>query len=140
MTATLTKAKGPATEHSRQLETAVEMFNGELFENELPPVILTLRNKPGTWGSFHPNKWKGANDVQLDMIQLDSVTAAERTLMELLSTLVHEMANAAVFQLKERESNGGIGGHGPKWRKIMKEIGLPPVQVGPTCTGGDPSH
>ena len=124
------KSDSPAVLLSRRLSEAFKIFNEDLFEGALPPAMLQLRNKPGSYGYFQPNKWKGQDESLLDVISLDSSTATERPLIELLSTLVHEMAHSYVFNVvKNRRSTGG---HGPDWRLKMQEIGLPPVQIGNT--------
>lgn len=129
MTATISKADSPAVLLSKRLSIAFEIFNKELFTGELPPAMLQLRNKPGSYGYFAPNKWKGQGDGDLlDVINLDSKTAAERPLIELLSTLVHEMAHSYVFNVVNEGKKPG--GHGPDWRNKMLAIGLPPVPIG----------
>ena len=132
MTSTITKPSSPAIEQLQRLTVAFDLFNAELFEGALPPVMLQLRNKPGSYGHFAPNKWTNSAGVLLDVINLDSKTAATRPLPELLSTLVHEMAHAYVFScINDRKSTGG---HGIEWRRKMQDLGLPPVQVGSTWT------
>ena len=120
----------PATEQANRLSLAFDIFNTELFNGELSPVMLTVSHKAGSYGYFQPSKWKSSNGQLVDVINLDSKTATDRPLIELLSTLVHEMAH----QYVRRVINGGMasGGHGPDWRKIMVRVGLPPVKIGST--------
>lgn len=130
MAKTLTKTSSPAIEQLQRLTTAFDIFNTELFDGALPPVMLQLANKPGSLGYFQPNKWKNSEGVLLDVISLDSKSAATRPLPELLSTLVHEMAHSYVFHCcNDRKATGG---HGVEWRRKMLDIGLPPIQVGRT--------
>jgi hypothetical protein len=130
MTASITKTSSPAIEQLQRLSIAFDLFNAELFDGALPPVMLQLRNKPGSAGSFCPKKWTNAQGVLIDVINLDSQTAATRPLHELLSTLAHEMAHAYVFScVNDRKATGG---HGPDWRRKMLDLGLPPIQVGST--------
>ena len=129
---TISKADSPAVLLSKRLSVAFDLFNRQLFNGELPPAMLQLRNKPGSYGYFSPNKWKGQGDGDLlDVINLDSKTAAERPLIELLSTLVHEMAHSYVFNIiNEGASLGPRGGHGPDWCNKMLAVGLIPVPIG----------
>ena len=119
-----------ATEQANRLSLAFDIFNTELFDGELSPVMLTVSHKAGSYGYFQPSKWKSSNGLLVDVINLDSKTATDRPLIELLSTLVHEMAHQYVC----RVINGGTasGGHGPDWRKIMDRVGLPPIKIGST--------
>lgn len=135
MTATLVQAtaaphssSGPALEQLGRLTVAYEIFNQELFDGELPPVMLQLRSKPNCYGYFQPNKWKNRDGELIDVIALDSRTAIDRPLEELLSTLVHEMAHAFVFHCTNSRTSSG--GHGAKWRAEMERVGLPPIRIG----------
>ena len=124
------KPLSPALEQTARLVVAFDLFNQELFDGALPPVWLQLRNKPGSYGYFQPNKWASADGSLIDVISLDSRTASERPLKELLSTLAHEMCHQYVC----RVINDGkaTGGHGGDWRREMLRIGLPPIQIGAT--------
>ena len=130
MTTSISKPSSPAVEQAKRLSKAFDIFNRELFAGELPPVMLQVKNKPGSHGYFQPNKWKDAEGNLLDVISLDSKNAVDRPLVELLSTLVHEMCHQFVCRI-ENEGKAS-GGHGPEWRRKMIELGLPPIQVGAT--------
>lgn len=119
----------PAPEQHSRLQAAADLFNGELFAGALGPVYLTLQNKPGSWGAFMPNRYRSADGEVISSIALDSVTAVDRPLIELLSTLVHEQCHQAIFERGGRKTTGG---HGPEWRAEMERCGLPPVQIGST--------
>ena len=124
------KPLSPALEQTARLVVAFDLFNQELFDGALPPVWLQLRNKPGSYGYFQPRKWKSADGSLIDVISLDSRTATERPLIELLSTLAHEMCHQYVYAVI---NNGkATGGHGGDWRREMLRIGLPPIQIGAT--------
>ena len=51
MTASITKTSSPAIEQLQRLSIAFDLFNAELFDGALPPVMLQLRNKPGSAGA-----------------------------------------------------------------------------------------
>jgi hypothetical protein len=128
--APVTKPASPAIEQLQRLSIAFDIFNTELFDAALPPVYLQLRNKPGSYGHFQPNKWTNSAGITIDVVNLDSQTATTRPLRELLSTLVHEMAHAYVFTCVNGRK--ATGGHGKAWRSKMAELGLPPIQIGST--------
>jgi ribosomal protein S27AE len=126
----------PAVELMTRLTRAFDLFNDELFGGCLPQVMLQLRNKPGTWGYFQLNKWETPDGQLLDVINLDSGTANTRPLIQLCSTLVHEMAHAYVCNFVcYRDSTGG---HRKEWRAEMDRLGLPPVKGG--CTWRTATH
>jgi len=120
----------PAVELMMRLTKAFDLFNNELFDDCIPQVMLQLRNKPGTWGYFQLNKWETPDGQLLDVINLDSGTANARPLIQLCSTLVHEMAHAYVCNFVcDRKSTGG---HRKEWRAEMNRLGLPPLKGGST--------
>ena len=130
MTSTPAKRRSPAIDQMQRLVEAYDIFNAELFDNQLPPVWLDLRNKPGSYGYFQPNKWKDAEGNLLDVLSLDSKTAAERPLIELLSTLVHEMAHSYDFTVVNERRRKPT--HSVEWRREMLRVGLPPIAIGST--------
>lgn len=119
----------PALEQFGRLQAAADLFNRELFAGSLPPVFITMVNKPGCWGFFSPNRYRGRDGQLLDQIALDATTAIERPLPELLSTLVHEQCHQAIYEQGGRQT---IPGHNAAWRGLMLGLGLPPVRIGTT--------
>lgn len=117
----------PALQQFARLQVAADLFNRELFAGTLPPVFITMVNKPGCYGVFSPNRYVNREGLEIDQIGLDATTAIERPLAELLSTLVHEQCHQAVYEQSGRQSSGG---HGPQWRSLMESVGLPPVRIG----------
>ena len=114
----------------QRLVASYDLFSKKPLSNQLLPVWLDLRNKTGSYGYIQANKWKDAKGNLLDVISLDSKTAAERPLIELLSTLAHEMAHTYDFPIvNERKAPPT---HSAEWRCEMERLGLPPVQVGST--------
>lgn len=119
----------PALQQFSRLQSAADLFNRELFGGSLPPVFITMVNKPGCYGVFSPNRYVNRERTEIDLIGLDATTAIERPLPELLSTLVHEQCHQAVY---EDGGRGAIQGHGAPWRDLMQSLGLPPVRIGTT--------
>jgi hypothetical protein len=122
-------APAPAPDQHSRLQEAADLFNAQLFGGELSPVYLTLQHKPGCYGYFSPDRFRAANGALISSIALDSVTAVDRPLIELLSTLVHEQCHQLIY---ERSGCKSTGAHGPAWRQAMQRCGLPPLQVGAT--------
>ena len=129
MSQTLHRPASPALEQFGRLQAAADLFNRELFNGSLPPVFITMTNKPGCYGFFSPNRYRSRQGQVLDQIALDATTAIERPLPELLSTLVHEQCHQAIYEMGSRQT---IPGHNAAWRALMTNLGLPPVQVGRT--------
>ena len=125
--------ESPALSTARRLQAAADLFNRELFNNQLPSTMLRLQNKRGCNGFHSPNKFIDADGRQLDCITLNSITAIDRQLIELLSTLVHEQCHQYVCEVVNHKA--APKGHGPEWRNVMKNLGLPPIRVGETWRG-----
>ena len=125
--------ESPALATARRLQQAADLFNRELFNGQLPSTMLRLQNKKGCNGYYSPNKFIDADGRQLDCITLNSTTAIDRPLIELLSTLVHEQCHQYVCAIVNRKA--ATGGHGPEWRAEMQRLGLPPIRVGATWRG-----
>ncbi|KZR86520.1 SprT-like family protein [Synechococcus sp. MIT S9509] len=125
--------ESPALATARRLQAAADLFNRELFNNQLPSTMLRLQNKKGCNGFYSPNKFIDADGRQLDCITLNSTTAIDRPLIELLSTLVHEQCHQYVCEVVNHKA--ATGGHGPEWRNVMNNLGLPPIRVGATWRG-----
>ena len=125
--------ESPALITARRLQNAADLFNRELFGGRLPPTMLRLQNKKGCNGFYSPNKFIDADGCELDCITLNSTTAIDRPLSELLSTLVHEQCHQYVCAVVNHKAS--TGGHGPDWRNVMTNLGLPPIRVGATWRG-----
>ena len=122
--------ESPTVLQARRLQFAADLFNRELFDGRLPETLLDLRNKKGCNGYYSPNKWVSAAGEPMDCITLNSTTAIDRPLIELLSTLVHEQCHQYVCSVVNQKA--ATGGHGPDWRKVMTNLGLPPIRIGNT--------
>ena len=92
--------------------------------------MLRLGIKKNARGTFFPDKFTDEQGNKLDCIQLNSTDAATRTLIELLSTLVHEQCHQYICRVINQ--GAATGGHGVEWRRKMDELGLPPIRIGST--------
>lgn len=117
----------PTLDQFSRLQVAADLFNRELFGGQLRPVMISMVKKPNCYGVFAPDRYEGRDGGRLHMIGLDAMTAIQRPLPELLSTLVHEQCHQLVHDTGLPK---GPGGHGDGWQKEMERVGLPPVAVG----------
>lgn len=117
------------------LQQAFDYFNRELFNNELPQCMLVLHRKRGTRGYFWSGMWRQRADMQ--RAALDEISLApeelERAPIEILGTLVHEMAHLWQQHFGKPSRSGY---HNKQWAEKMKEIGLQPIAVGPNVKDG----
>jgi predicted SprT family Zn-dependent metalloprotease len=109
-----------------RLVQAYDWFNQHLFEDRLPPVVLTLRGKQAHYGYFLQGEFQATEDLlPLDEIALNA-THFDRTALEVLSTLAHEMTHLEQLHFG-RPSAGGY--HNKAWVVLMERIGLRPYNV-----------
>lgn len=72
------------------LEYGFEVLNGVYFDNELPPVVITIMSSPKTYGHFTVGKvWK-AEDSHLNEINI-SAEHLDRPIENVIATLQHEL-------------------------------------------------
>src|SRR5207248_9605496 len=87
-------ALGSAGGQYRACEHAYDWFNAELFENALPPCLITLHRKARSRGYFANDRFEHrAGGSTTDEIALNPDTFRGRSDKEILSTLVHEMCH-----------------------------------------------
>jgi hypothetical protein len=135
-------ALSPTQATYNAFQGAYDYFNGKLFQNSLPPCLITLsRRDRRTYGHFSPSRFHEINGQRLtDEIAMNPQHFLERPMAEVLSTLAHEMTHLwqAHFGKPSRSSY-----HNKEWGKRMKEIGLYPSstgQAGGKETGQHMSH
>jgi hypothetical protein len=124
------------------LSLAYDFLNMELFSGALPPCLITVQRKQGSFGYFSGERFQNtANQEEItDEIALNPAHFATRTPEEVLSTLVHEMVHLWQhhFGKPPRKSY-----HDKQWASKMREIGLIPTatgEVGGKETGQKMSH
>jgi predicted SprT family Zn-dependent metalloprotease len=111
------------------LATAFDFFNRRLFDNQLPPAILTLHRKAGSHGYYSAKRFEARGDARLetDEIALNPGTFAGRSDKDILSTLVHEMVHHWQFHC----GTPGRGRyHNSEWADKMEAIGLIATHTG----------
>lgn len=123
------------------LDKAYEYFNKHLFNNRLPDCLITLNRKTGSRGYYHHQKFEGRdNKSRISEIALNPDCFNDRTDLEILSTLVHEMCHVDQFLLPDPPRRGY---HDKEFALIMNEIGLQASstgEVGGKATGQRMSH
>ena len=118
----------PTQETFSQLHKAYGFFNQVLFSNRLTPCVITLQRKKGAYGYFWGNTWKARRGGTVtDEIALNPDSFQDRSDMEVLSTLVHEMTHLEQHHLGKPSRNGY---HNQEWSKLMEAVGLIPSNTG----------
>ena len=118
----MSETSGPTAETYRGFQAAFDTFNAELFNGRLPGCLITLRTFGKARGYFSPDRFVHLTEVTTTHeIALDPRQFVDRTALEVLSTLAHEMCH-----LEQREfgtpSRGGY--HNREWAGFMDAIGL----------------
>ena len=112
----------PTDETYRGFQTAFDVFNRELFAGALPGCMITLRTFGKARGYFSPDRFVHLTDVTTTHeIALDPRQFVDRTSLEVLSTLAHEMCH---LQQREQGSPSRGGYHNREWARYMEAIGL----------------
>jgi hypothetical protein len=131
----------PTVKTMKGFQTAYSVFNRDLFGGELGECMITLRTFGKARGYFSPDRFVNLGEViTAHEIALDPRQFMDRTAVEILSTLAHEMCH--VWQ-QEFGSPSRNGYHNAEWATKMCEIGLAPSNTGEPggkTTGQQMSH
>jgi predicted SprT family Zn-dependent metalloprotease len=112
-----------------ELQTAFDYFNKELFDGQLPDCMITLDNKGvNNLGYFSEDRYESVDGETKDNIAMNPVHLISRPLMEVFSTLVHEMCH--LWEAHEPESKSARAYHSKRWGSKMESIGLMPSNTG----------
>jgi predicted SprT family Zn-dependent metalloprotease len=109
-----------------ELQTAYNLFNKVLFNNQLPSCIITLQRGARYMGYFSPKRFVGMgklNGTTTDEIALNPEWFGRAPTIEIMQTLVHEQCHLwqAHFGTPSRS-----GYHNKEWANKMEKIGLMP--------------
>ena len=74
------------------LEYAFSVLNQVYYNNELPPIVITLQSSPRTTGHFTLGKVWRAEENHLNEINI-SVEHLDRPIENIIATLQHEMVH-----------------------------------------------
>ena len=123
------------------LDKAYEYFNKKLFDGNLPECLITLQRHPKTRGYHHHEKFTSRKDgSRISEIALNPDGFTDRTDIEILSTLAHEMTHVQQWTLPEPPR---AGYHDKEFAILMSEIGLQVSNTGEPggkTTGQKMSH
>lgn len=112
-----------------ELTVAYNFLNEKLFENQLPPCLITMQRGRKAYGYFSGDRWVSSSDPGdlTNEIALNPVHFATRTPKQVFSTLAHEMVH--LWQHCYGKP-GRWGYHNKEWAKKMRQIGLIPSDTG----------
>lgn len=117
----------PTGETYSGLERAFDNFNQELFDGKLPSCLLTLQREKSSCGYFSANRFAHSTGYLAHEIAMNPSYFGIVPLVEVMQTLVHEMAHLWQFHCgtpaRGRYHNG-------EWADKMEAIGLMPSSTG----------
>lgn len=117
----------PTLQFYSELQEAFDHFNHTLFENKLPPCIITLQRESRTYGYYSVKRFVSPEGAFIDEIALNPEYFAVRSIPETLSTLAHEMVH---LQQQHFGAPGRGRYHNHEWANWMDYIGLIPSHTG----------
>lgn len=120
-------AEEPTTESYDTLIKAYDYFNGALFHEQLPKVILTFSRQNKVMGYASIGRWVNNQRQYVDELSVNPEYFAKYPLMEICQTLCHEMIH--IWQA-HFGNPGRRGYHNVQWARKMTEIGLIPSSTG----------
>lgn len=118
--------KPPTREQFHAYDALYAYFNGALFDDKLPPVLLNFSRQANTRGFFAAERWSKGRSVRHE-ISLNPETLRERTPKDVASTLVHEMVHLWQHTAGKPSRNGY---HNEQWATKMEAVGLQPSSTG----------
>jgi hypothetical protein len=119
----------PSTQAQHELQLAYDFFNRELFDGKLPPCFVTFQRKGSrVRGYFAPDRLGTADGRLTHEIALNPRHFKNRTFMEVMSTLVHEMVHLWQHLFGRKRSRSGY--HNKEFGGQMLYVGLHPSHTG----------
>jgi predicted SprT family Zn-dependent metalloprotease len=116
------------TTQYHRLDEAYCWFNRDLFDGQLPDCLITLNRSTKARGYFIGKRFRNCSDQsECDEIALNPDEFEGRSALNILSTLVHEMAHQ--WQAHHGEASRS-GYHNAEWASRMEAVGLMPSSTG----------
>jgi predicted SprT family Zn-dependent metalloprotease len=110
-------------------QTAYDHFNQRLFSGELPDCVMTLDAKAkNVLGYFSPERFIGASSEIADQLSMNPQHFLRRSVMQTLSTLVHEMCHVWIHHYGTKKNRRTY--HSTEWAQKMESLGLMPSNTG----------
>jgi predicted SprT family Zn-dependent metalloprotease len=122
------------------IERAFKFYNEKIFDGQLQPTAFTIARQSRMIACFRPISFvtrQGGEEMSEISFNPDYL---DRTVEEIVSTLVHEMFHLAQYQYGDPSRNGY---HNKEWGSWMEKAGLTPSstgQEGGKRTGQKMSH
>lgn len=111
-----------------ELQGAFDHYNARLFDGRIPPCLITMQREKRTYGYFSHRRFAHRTDkASVDEIAINPSYFGVVPLLEILQTVVHEMAHAWQFH---HGTPGRRGYHNKEWADKMEAIGLMPSATG----------
>lgn len=118
----------PTAQAYGELQAAFDHYNKALFGGELPPCLITMQREKRTYGYFSAGRFLHRRDKsKTDEIAINPSYFGVVPLLEILQTMVHEMAHAWQHHFGDP---GRRGYHNKEWAEKMEAIGLMPSSTG----------
>lgn len=117
----------PTEQAYREFQEAYDFYNQRLFDNKLPGCMFTMQRRANTYGYFSSKRFVNLTGTKADEIALNPEVFAVVPMIEILQTLVHEMAH----QWQQHYGKPGRRGyHNKEWGNLMESVGLMPSNTG----------
>ncbi len=117
----------PTHDTYEELQKAYDYFNKRLFDEELPPCLITLQREKRTYGYFSAGRFVSREGAVTDEIALNPAYFAVCPPEEIMQTLVHEMVHLWQYHFG-KPGRGGY--HNKEWAEKMENLGLMPSSTG----------
>jgi hypothetical protein len=111
------------------LDTAYNFFNSRLYDNRLPPCLITLqRGSKHYYGHYRYGQFITRDGKHVtDEISLNPRYLRERSVEASLATLVHEMTHCEQHHFGKPSR---AGHHNKEWGVFLRRAGLIPSSTG----------
>lgn len=117
----------PTREQFAAYTKMYDYFNGALFGERLPSVVLNFSRHSNSYGFFAPERWRRREgEAVTHEISINPAHLAARSPKETASTLVHEMAHLWQYTYGS-PARGGY--HNREWSEKMQQLGLQPIDL-----------
>lgn len=112
-----------------QLEHMYNALNTDFWHDELPPVIVTVQSKPGTFGhSSRAKVWQRKEDSLFEINVAAEVLSYP--IEETIDTLLHEMVHIYCRVNEIKEVSNGTAYHNKKFKETAEMHGLTCIYTG----------
>jgi len=121
-------SRNATTQAYAELQGAFDHYNARLFDGLIPPCLITMQREKRTYGYFSHRRFAHRTEqATVDEIAINPSYFGVVPLLEILQTVVHEMAHAWQFH---HGTPGRRGYHNKEWADKMEAIGLMPSATG----------